>query len=204
VIRHEERPAAGDAAGALVLFHGRGADEHDLLPLLDALDPQRRFDGYCPRGPLALPPGGAHWYMVPRVGYPDPATFAQGFAAAAEFVDALPHGIVVLGGFSQGAVMALAVGLGAGRPRPAAVIGFSGFLPEVEGWTLGEGPWPPIAIGHGTYDEVIPVGFAHHARDRLVGAGASVLYRESELGHAIDPAFVDDLRNFLLTTSSEG
>jgi phospholipase/carboxylesterase len=149
VIRHQERPAAGDAAGALVLFHGRGADEYDLLPLLDALDPQRRFDGYCPRGPLALPPGGAHWYMVPRVGYPDPRTFAQGFAAAAEFVDALPHETVVLGGFSQGAVMALSVGLGAGRPRPAGVIGFSGFLPEVEGWTLGEGPWPPIAIGHG-------------------------------------------------------
>jgi phospholipase/carboxylesterase len=204
VIRHQERPAAGDAAGALVLFHGRGADEHDLLPLLDALDPQRRFDGYCPRGPLALPPGGAHWYMVPRVGYPDPATFAQGFAAAAEFVDALPHEIIVLGGFSQGAVLALSVGLGAGRPRPARVIGFSGFLPEVEGWSLSEGPWPPIAIGHGTYDEVIPVSFAHRARDRLVAAGASVLYRESELGHAIDPAFVDDLRNFLLTTSSEG
>jgi phospholipase/carboxylesterase len=204
VIPFEKRPAAGEAAGALVLFHGRGADEHDLLPLLDALDPERRLDGYCPRGPLALPPGGAHWYVVPRVGYPDPATFAEGFAAAAEFVDGLPHERVVLGGFSQGAVMALSVGLGAGRPRPAGVIGFSGFLPEVDGWELGDGPWPPIAIGHGTFDEVIPVELAHRARDRLVAAGATVLYRESPIGHAIDPNFVGSLHNFLLTTSSEG
>ncbi len=68
-----ERPAEGEAAGALVLFHGRGADENDLFPLLDVLDPERRLDGYCPRGPLSLPPGGAHWYIVPRVGYPDRA-----------------------------------------------------------------------------------------------------------------------------------
>ena len=50
-----ERPASGEAAGALVLFHGRGADEDDLFPLLDVLDPQRRLDGYTPRGPLSLP-----------------------------------------------------------------------------------------------------------------------------------------------------
>src|SRR5262249_9805219 len=87
-----ERPAAvAEPDGALVLFHGRGADQHDLLPLLDALDPERRLDGFCPRGPLALPPGGAHWYAVHRVGFPDPATFAEGFAAAAGFVDSLPH-----------------------------------------------------------------------------------------------------------------
>src|SRR5581483_12036433 len=51
-----QRPAAGEAAGALVLFHGRGADQYNLLPLLDALDPERRLAGYCPRGPLSLPP----------------------------------------------------------------------------------------------------------------------------------------------------
>jgi phospholipase/carboxylesterase len=197
VIACAERPAAGAADGALVLFHGRGANEYDLLPLLDALDPERRFDGYCPRGPLALPPGGAHWYAVPRVGYPDAPTFARGFAAAAEFVDALEHEQIVLGGFSQGAVLALSVGLGAGRPRPAAVIAFSGFLPVVDGWSLGGEPWPPIAIGHGTYDEVIPVAFGQRAREQLLAAGASVLYRESPLGHAIDPAFVSDLRAFL-------
>jgi phospholipase/carboxylesterase len=201
-VKFAERPAEGDALGALVLFHGRGADEHDLLPLLDALDPERRLDGYCPRGPLSMPPGGAHWYAVPRVGYPDPPTFAEGFAAAAGFVDDLPHENVVLGGFSQGAVMSLAVGLGEGRPRPKAVIAFSGFIPEVEGWSLGGEPWPAIAIGHGTYDEIIPVELGHRARDRLVAAEATVLYRESPMGHSIDPGFVSDLRPFLRSAST--
>ena len=62
-------------------MHGRGADEHDLFPLLDLLDPQRRLLGVTPGGPLHLPPGGRHWYVVPRVGYPDPATFAEGYGA---------------------------------------------------------------------------------------------------------------------------
>ena len=191
---YAERPADGEPEGAFVLVHGRGASEYDLLGLFDALDPERRFYGYSPRGPLALAPGGAHWYAVPRVGYPDPATFAQGYAALSEFVDALPYERVVLGGFSQGAVMSLAVGLGTGRPRPVAVIAFSGFVPIVEGWELDASrPFPPIAMGHGTYDPVIPVEHAHRSLAELESAGAEVLYRESPIDHTIDPAFVREL-----------
>ena len=118
-----ERPAAGEAAGALVLFHGRGADEHDLYPLLDYLDPERRLDGYTPRAPLSLPPGGAHWYIVERVGYPHRETFDAAFALIEEWLGELvfPPERVFLGGFSQGAVMAYALGLGRGRPRPASI-----------------------------------------------------------------------------------
>ena len=65
-----KRPATGDPEGALVLFHGRGTGEHDLFPLLDMLDPERRLVGFTPRGPLSLPPGGAHWYAVARIGFP--------------------------------------------------------------------------------------------------------------------------------------
>ena len=193
-----ERPAAGDPAGALVLIHGRGANEQDLLPLLDALDPERRLHGYCPRGPLALPPGGAHWYAVPRVGYPDAATFAEGYSALTGFIDSIPYPRVAVGGFSQGAVMSFAAGLGTGRPRPAALLAFSGFIPEVDGWELDtEQPFPPIAIGHGTYDPVIPVELAHRSLARLEAAGAAPLYRESPIDHSIDPAFVADLRPWL-------
>jgi phospholipase/carboxylesterase len=191
---YAERPAAGDAEGAFVLVHGRGANEYDLLGLFDALDPERRLHGYCPRGPLSLPPGGAHWYAVPRVGYPDPATFAEGFAALAGFVDELPHERIVLGGFSQGAVMSYAAGLGKSRPRPVALVAFSGFIPVVEGWELDtRRPFPPIAVAHGTFDPVIPVELAHRSIAQLEDAGAEVLYRESPIDHAIDPAFVAEL-----------
>jgi phospholipase/carboxylesterase len=196
-----ERPAHGEPEGALVLFHGRGADENDLFPLLDVLDPERRLHGYTPRGPLSLPPmGGAHWYIVPRVGYPDPPTFAASYAEAGDWLDALPHARIVLGGFSQGCVMALALGLGVGRPRPAAITGFSGFIPEVPGWELDGGrPLPPIALGHGTLDPVIPVEFGRAARDRLLAAGADLLYKEYPLPHTLDPQFLDEVRDWLRT-----
>ena len=51
-----------------------------------------------------------------------------------EWVGAVPHRTVI-GGFSQGTVMAYAVGLGSGRPRPAGILALSGFVPEVEGWS---------------------------------------------------------------------
>ena len=194
------RPAAGEAEGALVLFHGRGADEHDLYPLLDALDPERRLLGVTPRAPLSLPPGGAHWYVVREVGYPDPATFWPAFEAAASFVDGLgvPAERLVLGGFSQGAVMSYALSLARGRPRPAAVAALSGFMPEVEGLEYDlEPPLPPFAIGHGTFDPVIGVEFSRRARQVLEEAGADVLYREAPLPHTIDPRFALELRTWL-------
>ena len=196
-LRALERPADGEPEGALVLFHGRGADEHDLFPLLDALDPERRLQGYTPRGPLALPPGGAHWYIVPRVGYPDPESFQIGYSAAAEWLDALPFPAerIVLGGFSQGAVMSYALGLGKGRPRPAALLALSGFIPTVDGWEPDLEPsFPPIAIVHGEYDPVISVEFARSARDVLEEAGADVLYREVPVDHTIDPAVLPELQ----------
>jgi phospholipase/carboxylesterase len=195
-----ERPPAGEPEGALVLFHGRGADEHDLFPLLDLLDPERRLAGFTPRAPLALPPGGAHWYVVPRVGFPDPASFAASYAAASEWLDALPFPAerVVLGGFSQGAVMSLALGLGRGRPRPRAIAAFSGFVPVVEGWEPElEPPLPPVAIAHGAYDPVIPVEFARRAKELVEGAGGEVLYRESPVPHTIDPRVLREVAAWL-------
>jgi phospholipase/carboxylesterase len=200
-----ERPASAEPDGALVLFHGRGADEHDLFPLLDALDPERRLHGYTPRGPLALPPGGAHWYVVPRVGYPDPESFRVGYAAAAEWLDALPFPPerIVIGGFSQGAVMSYALGLGKGRARPAALLALSGFIPTVDGWELDlEPPFPPIAIVHGAYDPVIPVDFARAARAVLEEAGAEPFYRELPIEHWIDPSVLPELREVVSAVGS--
>jgi phospholipase/carboxylesterase len=201
-----ERPASGEPQGALVLLHGRGADEHDLFPLLDALDPERRLHGYTPRAPLSLPPGGAHWYHVPRVGYPDHETFAQGYGALTDWFDGLPFPAdrIVLGGFSQGAVMSYALGLGKGRPRTKALLALSGFIPTVEGWEADlEPPFPPIAIAHGSYDPVIPGEFGRDARARLESAGADVLYLESPIEHSIDPQTVLQLRALVLSAESE-
>jgi phospholipase/carboxylesterase len=193
-----ERPADGPAEGALVLFHGRGADENDLFPLLDIFDPERKRHGYCPRGPLSLPPGGAHWYAVPQVGRPDPITFAPSYAAAAAWLDSLPYSSTWLGGFSQGAVMAYALGLGLDRPRPDAIVAMSGFIPQTEAWEADlSPPLPPIAIAHGIYDPVISVEFGRAARRVLQDAGADPLYREYPVDHTIDPSFLVEVREWL-------
>jgi phospholipase/carboxylesterase len=199
------RPASGEPAGALVLLHGRGADELDLQPLVDALDPQRRLVGITPRAPLQLPPGGNHWYVVPRVGYPDPDTFRASLELLSTWLGGLPAktGVplerTVIGGFSQGAVMSYALALGQDRPGPAGLLALSGFIPTVDGFTLDleNRARFPVAIGHGAYDPVISVEFGRAAHELLEEAGLAVLWRESPIDHTIDPRFVSDLRGWL-------
>jgi phospholipase/carboxylesterase len=204
-ITHRVRPADGSPAGALVLMHGRGADELDLAPLLDLLDPDRRLVGILPRGPLSLPPGGAHWYVVREIGYPDAGTFLETFAEASAWADgALQEAGVgsertVFGGFSQGAVMSYALGLAATRPRPAAILAMSGFIPRVDGFELDleSRAGLPVSISHGTYDPVIGVEWGRDARERLEAAGASVSYREDPVDHQIAPGALAQARAVL-------
>jgi phospholipase/carboxylesterase len=194
-----ERPPAGEASGLLVLHHGRGADEHDLLGLADALDPQRRLHVVTPRAPLTVAGWpGHHWYLVPRVGFPDRESFDGAYALLSEFHDELwkRTGIApertVLGGFSMGSVMSYALALGADRPPPAGILAFSGFVPTVDGWQ------PQLAgradvrafVAHGTRDAVISVDFARSARELLLTGGLDVEYHEFAGGHEIDPSQV--------------
>jgi phospholipase/carboxylesterase len=206
-----ERPASDEPAGLLVLHHGRGADEHDLLPLADALDPERRLHVVTPRGPLTVPgwPGN-HWYVVPRVGYPDRETFRASYDLLSRFHEELwgRTGLgptqTVLGGFSMGSVMSYALALGADRPSPAGVIAFSGFIPTVDGWAphLQDRAALRAFIAHGSSDPVISVDFAHDARKQLRAGGLDVEYREFPGGHAIDPAGIPAARIWLSKTLS--
>jgi phospholipase/carboxylesterase len=204
MIGHRERPAEGEPEGALVLMHGRGTDENDLFPLFDMLDPECRLLGLSPRGPLSLPPGGAHWYSVARIGYPDPATFLDTYPQLTEWLDStlaehgIDHSQTVLGGFSQGGVMSYAVGLGEGRPAPKAIVAMSSFIPTVEGFGLRLDRGVPVAVAHGTHDPIIGVEWGHDARDRLTEAGAEVLYREYPMGHTVHPDFIEEAREFAL------
>jgi phospholipase/carboxylesterase len=191
-----EREAAVEPEGLLVLHHGRGSNEQDLLSLADALDPRRRLHVIAPRAPLQLPGSpGYHWYLVPRVGHPDHDTFLAARGALAELHDelwrrtGLPASRTVLGGFSMGTAMSYALALDPGRPAPAGLLAFSGFIPKVEGWraSLTDRARLQVFIAHGRNDPVIPVRLARDARDQLQGAGIAVSYHESESDHHIDP-----------------
>ncbi len=205
LIREPER----EPEGALVLNHGRGTDEHDLYGLLDELDPERRLLGVTPGAPLTdVPPGGRHWYIVPRVGYPDPATFRTSYELLTAFLDELleARGIAwdrtVIGGFSMGAVMSYAVGLGQNRPSPAGIVALSGFVPTVEGWQaeLDTRSRLPVLIHHGRNDPIIDVSFGRRAHQLLDQAGLDVDYLESDAGHSLPAELLPRLRQFVEQT----
>jgi phospholipase/carboxylesterase len=189
-------PATETPTGALILIHGRGADAGDLEPLLGILDPDRRLLGVFPRGPLSLPPGGRHWYIVREIGFPDRGTFLPTYAELSEHLAGVlaEHGLewnrTAVGGFSQGAVMSYALALGEDRPKPAAILAFSGFIPTVEGFELdlGDRSGLPVSIAHGSLDPVIGVDFGRQARALLEEANLAVRYREDAVGHTISPA----------------
>ena len=204
-----ERPSAGPAEGLLVLHHGRGTDEQDLMRLADLLDPSQRLHVVAPRAPLTVPGSpGYHWYLVPRVGYPDPETFAAARAALGELHDALWErtgvgpGRTVLGGFSMGCVMSYATGLDAERPAPAGILAFSGFIPTVPGWDpdIAERAGLPVQISHGRQDPVISIDFGRAAAERLSAGGLAVDYREFDGGHWIDPRDLERAQPWLAAT----
>ena len=208
---YRERPAAGDPEGLLILHHGRGADEADLLSLGDVLDPQRRLHVATPRAPLTLPGWpGYHWYVVPRVGYPDHGTFHAAFDALAKVHDELWERTgatperTVLGGFSMGSVMSYSLGLAGTRPAPAGILAFSGFVPVVEGWEpqLDDRQSTRAFVAHGRRDPIMGIDFARQARSLLEGGGLDVEYHESDAGHHIDPAHVPAAVDWLATTLS--
>jgi len=193
------REAEGEPQGALVLLHGRGADEHDLYPLLDLLDPERRLLGVTPGGPLHLPPGGRHWYALGGIPTPERDTFFETVPRLDAFFESLdvPMERIVLGGFSQGAVMSWALSLSPSRPPPAAVIAISGFLPRVDAWTLEPKRLAgrPVAVAHGSLDPVIPAQFGKEAAEVLEAAGADVLRLTAPVPHMIDDTWIEPLRD---------
>jgi phospholipase/carboxylesterase len=209
---HLLREPEGEPAGALVLNHGRGTDEHDLFPMLDELDPERRLLGVTTGAPLTgIPPGGKHWYVVPRVGYPDPETFHASYALLTGFLDSLlaERGLgwerTVIGGFSMGTVMSYATGLGPGRPSPAAILAFSGFIPTVDGWEpeLEGRSGLPVLIHHGRRDPIMEIGFARRAHELLSGAGLEVDYVETDAGHWLPPEVLPRARDLVVAVTTE-
>jgi len=189
-------PAAGGAPRQLVVFlHGYGADGNDLIGLGREWArelPHAAFVSPNAPEPCGMAPMGRQWFDL-SLG--DMTIIAEGVKRAApaleSFLDAelarhnLPGNALSLVGFSQGTMMALAVGL-ARKPAPAAIVGYSGALTTVE--ALPEpGAGPAILLVHGDIDEVIPVDAMHMAREILAQAGLPVEWHVAQgIGHGID------------------
>ena len=180
--------------GLLVLHHGRGADEHDLLGLADVLDPRaaaarRHAARAADAARLARATTGTSCRASAT---PTPTRSTPPTRALAAFHDELwertghrRRSATVFGGFSMGSVMSYALGLGADRPAPA---GHPRLLRASSRSSRAGSPTSPTApdlrvfIAHGRRDPVMEVGFARRARELLEAGGLDVEYHESDAG----------------------
>lgn len=187
---------AGDGSPIVVLLHGRGSDEHDLMGLRPALPADAIV--ITPRAPFPGAPwgygGGWAWYRILPDWIPEPEALEASIAAISELVERLPEllpvkpGPVIIGGFSQGSTTALAYAL-LHPDRVRGVLVFSGFLanhPDVL-QAVANANGLPVFWGHGTADQMIPFELGVAGRSALSAAGAHVTSYDAPVGHGIDP-----------------
>jgi phospholipase/carboxylesterase len=191
----------------LVLLHGIGADERDLLPLAGAVAP--RFLCVSVRAPYEAPPMGHAWYAIDWRTSPPTSDLAQAEesreALVALLLDlAAGHGTdpgrTFLLGFSQGAAMALAVALTRPELVRGVVLHSGRVLPGLEARAA---PAQALAglealVLHGVDDDVLPVERGREIRDLLAPRlGDRLAYREHDAGHFVTQETLDDARAWL-------
>jgi phospholipase/carboxylesterase len=191
------RPTTGGPPPALLVLHGRGADEHDLFGLAGRLDP--RLAMISARAPFPLGPG-YHWYELIEIGAAEPRSFAAAYARLAAFVDEIgpaygldPARLFVLG-FSQGAVMAASLALTMPGRLAGAVL-LSGYVPlglDLPIDTAGLRDLP-VFVGHGLDDTLIPIRYGRLTRDELTRLSLAVTYHEYPIAHSISDEELTDI-----------
>jgi phospholipase/carboxylesterase len=197
---------AADGALTIVLLHGRGSDERDLMGLRGALPsdavvvaPRAPFPG----APWGYGPGWA-WYRYIGGATPDPESFEEGQRALAELLEGLQEelpvkpGKVVLGGFSQGGTMSIGYALRNPGAIPM-VMNFSGFLPDhpTVAATTRTVEGTDFFWGHGRQDPAIPFALAVAGRRTLEAAGARLEARDYDIGHWISPDEIGDAAGWI-------
>lgn len=197
------RRASAGPSPVLILLHGRGANEDDLLGLSSYLD--EHFFLAAPRAPYTFQWGGGFtWYDMEEAGSPEPQMFAESYDRLSTFLDDVRKGYPVdpsrmlLFGFSMGTVMSYCIAL----TKPAGIAGViahSGYIPEDAGlrFAWGELEGKAFFIAHGTDDPVIPVSFSRRARELLSPTRALITYREYTMGHQISDESLGDAINWM-------
>lgn len=194
-------PANGsrDDAPTLVLLHGVGSNESDLMGLAPSLDPRLRIVSV--RAPIVLGPGSYGWYHVqfrPDGFLIDEQEARDSFEQLLAFLEQFERPVYLMG-FSQGCIMALSVALREPE-KVSGVVGISGRLLD----SLTDNAAAPerlrglpVIVVHGTADQVIPIAMGRAIRDKLAALPVDLTYREYEMGHYVTQESITDIRTWL-------
>lgn len=213
-----ERPGSTDSGPCLVLFHGYGADADDLAGLAPYLQGPDTLRLLFPRGPIEIEvaPGytGRAWMHIDRkrleqslqVGKvldlkdhrPPEMTAIRNriLPWIQELID--QHSAVVLGGFSQGAMLATELST---QRKPAALVVLSGNLVDEKGWSESMEGFSefPVFLSHGENDQILGLDGARNLVTLLESKGANVESYYFRGGHEIPPKVIEKLNQFLRT-----
>jgi phospholipase/carboxylesterase len=189
---------------ALLLLHGRGTDERDLLPLARELDP--RLYVVTARAPFQFPWGGYMWYELDEqgVGYPQGTTLNESLEKLRSFIDEMAAELSIdprrlyVGGFSMGAAMSATLALTEPK-RVAGAMVLSGYLPLHAGldFRRDEVAGRPVFAAHGLYDPVIPIQYGRQTRDALAQFPVDLTYHEYPIAHEISLDELGDAAGWL-------
>ncbi|MCX6136370.1 MAG: alpha/beta fold hydrolase [Ignavibacteriales bacterium] len=186
----------------LIVLHGRGTDEHDLMGLVPILD--ERCSVVSIRAPYAFEYGGYTWFRLAESMEPDQATLVDSYRQLVATVESfiarkdVDPGKVFLLGFSMGTMMSFLLALT--KPELfAGVAAQSGFAMELSyfpfQWNALE--HCPFIITHGVHDPVIPIVLARRTKALFEQSNAEVVYREYPMEHQISDESLNDVSGWL-------
>lgn len=205
---HVSRPGTVESnAPSVVLIHGRGTNERDLLPLGAQLPDELHV--LSVRAPQSMGgPDSYTWYDLDlsagglHASQPDPKGFRRSLDVIHEFVeraaeryDLDPDRIGLLG-FSQGAITSMSALL----ERPDSyewVVALNGYLANAHEDQTGNANGKPVFIGCGSMDQIIPPERAERAAELLEAGGADVRFETYGVGHGTTPAELSDVVSWL-------
>ena len=195
------RPAKrGPHTPLVVLLHGRGADERDLIDVADALPPTFAYASL--RAPVPLEDGGFTWYANRGPGRPVAESLRASVDALRTWLDGPEAGApkrVFLLGFSAGMMMAGALLLDdparfAGAVLLSGALAFDAGIPVTPERLRGI----PVFSGRGSSDDVIAAELVRRTLTYLrETSGALFTEREYPIGHSISGRELADIRDWL-------